>query len=68
MKENLYKGIGGVYDFNNPHQAARAGDDLLPVNLFQSQNGKLVLRNLGSYRMSQYQLPPWIKKPWGKVE
>jgi branched-chain amino acid transport system substrate-binding protein len=68
MKENLYKGIGGVYDFNNPHQAARAGDDLLPVNLFQSQNGKLVLRNLGSYRMSQYQLPPWIKKPWKIVE
>jgi branched-chain amino acid transport system substrate-binding protein len=68
MKENPYKGIGGVYDFNNPRQAARAGDDLLPVNLFQSQNGKLVLRNLGSYRMSQYQLPPWIKKPWGKVE
>ena len=68
LKTNRYKGIGGVYDFNNPRQAARAGDDLLPVNLFQAQNGKLVLRNLGSKRMSPYQLPPWIKEPWAKVE
>jgi branched-chain amino acid transport system substrate-binding protein len=68
LKTNRYKGIGGVYDFNNPRQAARAGDDLLPVNLFQAQSGKLVLRNLGSKKMSPYQLPPWIKEPWKKVE
>ena len=68
MKTNPHKGIGGVYDFNNPRQAARAGDDLLPVNLFQAENGKLVLRNLGSKTMSPYQLPPWLKKPWPKAQ
>ena len=68
MKTNPYKGIGGTYDFNNPYQAARQGDCLLPVNLFQAENGELVLRNLGSYTMSQYKLPPWIKKPWPKEQ
>ena len=68
MKTNRHKGIGGVYDFNNPRQAARAGDDLLPVNLFQAENGKLVLRNLGSKTISPYQLPPWLKKPWPKAQ
>lgn len=68
LKENPYKGIGGVYDFNNPYQAASQGDHLLPVNLFQAEDGELVLRNLGSYTMSPYKLPPWIKKPWPREQ
>lgn len=69
LKTHPYnEGIGGTYDFNNPFQAARQGDDLLPVNLFQAKNGKLVLRNLGSYTISTYELPPWIKKTWEKAE
>jgi hypothetical protein len=68
IKEHPFKGMGGVYDFNNPQQLARAGDHLLPNNLFQAKSGKLVLRNLGSYTMSEYKLPPWIKQPWVKVE
>ena len=68
LKENSYKGIGGTYDFNNPLQAARQGDYLLPVNLFQAEGGELVLRNLGSYTMSEYKLPPWIKTPWPKAQ
>jgi hypothetical protein len=47
---------------------ARQGDHLLPVNLFQAEKGELVLRNLGSYIMSEYKLPPWIKEPWLRVE
>ncbi len=68
LKKYPFKGIGGTYDFNNPLQVAKAGDHLLPVNLFQAQDGKLTLRNLGSYRMSEFKLPPWIKKPWEKAE
>lgn len=68
LKQNPYKGIGGTYDFNNPLQAARQGDCLLPVNLFQAEGGELVLRNLGSYTMSEYKLPPWIKTPWPKAQ
>jgi ABC-type branched-subunit amino acid transport system substrate-binding protein len=68
LKQNPYKGIGGTYDFNNPLQAARQGDFLLPVNLFQAEGGELVLRNLGSYTMSEYKLPPWIKTPWPKAQ
>lgn len=68
IKEHPFKGMGGVYDFNNPQQLARAGDHLLPNNLFQAKSGKLVLRNLGSYTMSEYKPPPWIKQPWVKVE
>lgn len=68
LKKNPYKGIGGTYDFNNPFQAARQGDHLLPVNLFQAKEGDLVLRNLGSYTISEYTLPPWIKKKWSKTQ
>jgi ABC-type branched-subunit amino acid transport system substrate-binding protein len=68
IKEHSHKGMGGAYDFNNPRQLARAGDHLLPNNLFQAEKGELVLRNLGSYTMSEYTLPPWIKEPWIKVE
>jgi branched-chain amino acid transport system substrate-binding protein len=68
LKQHPYKGIGGTYDFNNPLQAARQGDNLLPVNFFQAQGGNLVLRNLGSYTMSEYELPPWIKTPWPKAQ
>lgn len=68
LKTHPYKGIGGTYDFNNPFQAAEQGDHLLPVNLFQAKDGELVLRNLGSYTMSPYDLPPWIKKPWPTVQ
>lgn len=68
IKKYPYKGIGGTYNFNNPRQMARQGDHLLPVNLFQAEKGELVLRNLGSYIMSEYKLPPWIKEPWLRVE
>jgi hypothetical protein len=68
LKQHPYKGIGGTYDFNNPLQAARQGDNLLPVNFFQAKGGDLVLRNLGSYTMSEYELPPWIKTPWPKAQ
>lgn len=68
LKNHPYKGIGGTYDFNNPYQAAMQGDHLLPVNLFQAKDRNLELRNLGSYTISAYELPPWIKKPWAKVE
>ena len=68
MKKYPYKGMGGTYNFNNPRQIAEQGDYLLPVNLFQAEKGDLILRNLGSYRISEYKLPPWIKKPWAKVD
>ena len=67
LKENLYDGIGGVYDFNNPLQAARAGDDLLPTNLYQAEGDRLVLRAVGSEMVSAYQLPPWLPEPWEKM-
>ena len=68
LKTKPYKGIGGTYDFDNPYQAASQGDHLLPVNLFQAKGGELVLRNLGSYTMSDYELPTWIKESWPKEQ
>lgn len=68
LKKHPYKGMGGVYNFNNPRQLATAGDHLLPNNLFQAENGTLALRNLGSYTMSEYALPPWIKGSWTRAE
>ena len=68
LKEHPYKGMGGTYDFNNPRQLAKAGDHLLPNNLFQGDGGKLALRMAGSYIISDYKLPPWIKEPWKKTQ
>ncbi|MEW5722512.1 MAG: ABC transporter substrate-binding protein [Thermodesulfobacteriota bacterium] len=61
IKANPYKGLLGVYDFNNPQQTVRPGPDF-PIAYSQYQGqGKLAF-----FGQDPFLLPPYMKPAWSK--
>jgi len=61
IKDYSYKGIQGLYKFDPKDNHAMFGDEYLPSNLFQIQDGKYETLFVGKKKMKDFRTPPWIK-------
>ena len=61
VKAHPYKGLLGVYDFNNPGQGVSPSKDF-PIAYSQYEGGG----KLAFFGVDEFKLPPYIDPPWPK--
>jgi len=62
VKAHPYKGLLGVYDFNNPGQGVSPSKDF-PIAYSQYEGGgKLAFFGVDEFKLPPYIVPPWPKK------
>ena len=60
IRELNYKGVTGVYSFND-QQYVNAGNDTLPPHLIQAQDQRQVQLLIGTEKVSDFKVPAWVK-------